>query len=72
MKENDPIWAPGPDSRGGMFRATFIEVAIGEPDIVNGVSRDTAWVRYEEGEPFGTTARFPISQLAIRNPNDTG
>lgn len=72
MEEGDKVWAPGLDERGGMFRATFIEVAVNEPVEIEGVQRDTAWVRYDEGEPEGTTARFPISELQPRDPSDDG
>ena len=57
---------------GGCSGATFVEVAVGEPEVVDGITRDTAWVRYDEGEHDGTTKKWPLSALHPRNPDDNG
>jgi hypothetical protein len=53
------IIVPDPDNEGRQLAATFLEVAVGEP--IDG--RDSAWVRYEEGERSGTTGRVPYFRI---------
>jgi hypothetical protein len=61
FKPDDPVTFPDPDHPGETARGTFLEVAVGEP--IDG--RDSAWVRYSEGEREGLTARVPYSRVRL-------
>lgn len=67
MEEGQKVWAPDPD--GEEVKAVFLSVAVGEPLDVDGISRDAAWISWEEGEDEGTTARVPYFKL---RPRDEG
>jgi hypothetical protein len=45
----------------------FIAFAVGEPIRVNGISKDAAWISWEEGEDEGTAARAPYFKLHKRD-----
>jgi hypothetical protein len=59
FSSGDPVNVPDPDNEGARIRATFQEVAVGEP--IDG--RDAAWVIYGEGRREGTTGRVPYFQI---------
>ena len=64
MEEGQKVWAPDPD--GEEVKAVFFSVAVDEPLDVDGISRDAAWICWEEGEDEGTTARVPYFKLRPR------
>ena len=66
MEEKEKVWAPDPDGKSEL-RATFHEVAVGNPIVVDGISRDAAWISYNGGELEGTTARVPFQSLRSRS-----
>ena len=65
VEEKAKVWAPHPDG-DGKIRATFLEIAVGQPIEVDGIARDSAWISYDEGELEGTTARVPYQSLRRR------
>ena len=65
LQEGQKVWAPKPDGPGELT-AVFIAVAIGEPIRVDGISRDAAWISWEEGDDEGTAARVPYFKLRAR------
>ena len=59
IEAGDAITFPDPDEPTAMAKGTFLDVAVGEP--IDG--RDSAWVRYAEGEREGLTARVVYSRI---------
>jgi hypothetical protein len=59
FSRGDAVTVPDPDDAAARLRATFQEVALGEP--IDG--RDAAWVVYEDGEREGTSGRVPYFQI---------
>lgn len=57
--DGDAVTVPDPNNVGARIRATFKEVAVGEP--IDG--RDAVWVRYDEGPLSGTTGKVPYYRI---------
>lgn len=60
----DPVTFPDPAAPHTRVRGTFGEIATDQP--IDG--RDTAWVRFRDGDRAGTTERVPYYKLRA----DTG